>query len=294
MFSHYHLTHMEESIENIYCQMDLKEPHQITIDYISRKLNIWVYFRPFRSRALEKTPGVYTMVIDNRKPPYDQRIEFLHELGHLLRHSGNQTLLPREFTKAQEDDAEQFMMYAAMPYSMISRLKMPSLRSEAVNYIAGVFNVPISLAAKRFDQIQRRAFDGHLMSSLKNQKLQHLLNPQYVKPPDNQNPECTIYAYYDPSGEYESPSQLIIKINSQKYFSDERIPIDLSERFERIESDDDASLTGIPVLPTDMRIIDGVPNLMLPAVAFRHGRAARRFIVQMKDIESLMYFEQNF
>lgn len=294
MFSHYYLTHMEEFLERTYKEIGINEPKQINIDEISQKLNIWVYFRSIRSRAIEKKPGIYTMIIDSRLEPYQQRLEFLHELGHLLRHDGNQTILPESFIKAQEEDADQFLLYASMPYYIISRLQLPIVRTDAVNYISNIFNVPISLAAKRFDQIQRREFEGHLRASIKKRRENSIVYPTTYLEEGDHSPECSIYAYYDPSGEYDSPSQLIIEINSQKYFTDERIPIDLNERFELIENDNDSALKGIPVLPTDLRLIDGTPNLMLPAIAFRYGKAANRFIVQMKDIESLLDFERSF
>lgn len=296
MFSHYRLTHMEEFIEHTYKKIGITEPSQITIDKIASRLNIWTYFKPFRSKAIERKPGMYTMIIDNRLPIIEQKLEFFHELGHLLRHAGNQTTMPKLFTIAQENDADQFVLYASMPYFLISRLQLPSARADAVNYIAKVFGVPITLAKKRFDQILRREFEGNLTASLKKRQGQAgpaVLSSIFEKEGD-ELPKCSIFAYYDPSGEYDAPTQLIVKINAQKHFTDNRVPIDLNERFKRIESEDHASLTGVPVLPADLRIIDGIPNLMLPSIAFRYGRAANRFIVQMKHIEEIMRFEKSF
>ncbi|MCY9577897.1 ImmA/IrrE family metallo-endopeptidase [Paenibacillus alvei] len=55
------------------------------------------------------------MNIDSRLLPREQWVEFLHELCHLLRHAGNQTIMPEQFTQAQEAEADAFTMYAAMP-----------------------------------------------------------------------------------------------------------------------------------------------------------------------------------
>lgn len=65
------------------------------------------------------------MFLDGRLPLDQQRLDFLHELCHLLRHAGNQMIMPESFTKMQELEAEQFLLFAAMPFSMISRLDIP-------------------------------------------------------------------------------------------------------------------------------------------------------------------------
>ncbi|WP_244966010.1 ImmA/IrrE family metallo-endopeptidase [Paenibacillus alvei] len=65
------------------------------------------------------------MNIDSRLPSREQWIEFLHELCHLLRHAGNQTIMPEQFTQAQEAEADAFAMYAAMPISMIKTMTLP-------------------------------------------------------------------------------------------------------------------------------------------------------------------------
>lgn len=164
MKSYYQMTSLENWTEDLYGRLGIQQPSQITIDYISKRLNIWIHYLDVRSKAVEASAEMYSMFIDNRLSPDLQRLEFLHALCHLLRHAGKNTLMPEVFTQAQEDESDRFILYASMPYSIISRLPLPEQRSEAIRYLAVTFQVPMELAAQRVDQIQRRIFQGQLLA----------------------------------------------------------------------------------------------------------------------------------
>ncbi|ASA23511.1 ImmA/IrrE family metallo-endopeptidase [Paenibacillus donghaensis] len=164
MQSYYQMTVLEKWTEDLYKRMHLNQPSQINISYISDRLNIWVHYLDVRSKCIEASAGMYSMFIDNRLPSSLQRLEFLHELCHLLRHAGEDTLMPERFTSSQEDESERFILYAAMPYSMISRMPLPELREEAIQQVAAEFQVPVELALQRIDQIQRRILQGQLLA----------------------------------------------------------------------------------------------------------------------------------
>lgn len=165
MKSYYQMTVLEKWTEDLYKRLNLHQPSQISISYIAERLNIWVHYLDVRSKSIEASAGMYSLFIDNRLPANLQRLEFLHELCHLLRHgSDNQTLMPEHFTRAQEDESERFILYAAMPYSMISRMTLPEQREDAISYLAAEFQVPAELALQRIDQIQRRVFQGQLLA----------------------------------------------------------------------------------------------------------------------------------
>lgn len=158
------MTALEQWTEDLYQRIGVRQPSDISIDYIADRLNIWVHYLDVRSKAVEAAAGMYSVYIDNRLPPELQRLEFLHELCHLLRHAGKSTLMPAEFTQAQRDESERFILYASMPYSMISKGTLPELRDDAVAELAVTFQVPVPLAVQRIDQIQRRIFQGQLMA----------------------------------------------------------------------------------------------------------------------------------
>lgn len=160
MFEHYRMTILEESLEATYATAGIIYPHQITVRELSQRLNVWVHFRSVSSRALEAASGMYSMFLDDRLPPDRQRLDFLHELCHLLRHAGNQMVLPESYTRMQEIEAEHFVLYAAMPFSMIRRMEIPDGRGSAIAVITESFNVPADLAEQRLDQLQRRTLRG--------------------------------------------------------------------------------------------------------------------------------------
>ena len=63
---------------------------------ISSKLNIWLHFAPFGSRAIYRT-NLPSIIIDNRKAIPHQWEDFGHELCHILFHVGNQLHMPKMF-----------------------------------------------------------------------------------------------------------------------------------------------------------------------------------------------------
>lgn len=176
MFRRYKMTSLEEFLELTYEEAGIIYPDQITVEELAYRLNVWVHYRPFTSRAMEAVSGKYSMLLDSRIPPDKQRLDFLHELCHLLRHAGNQMSLPESFTRMQEAEAEHFVLYASMPLSMIKRIELPDRRNEAIQSLSHTFGVPLSLAKCRVDQIQRRTLQGALdetAKSYKDQKSNH-------------------------------------------------------------------------------------------------------------------------
>ncbi|WP_068782012.1 ImmA/IrrE family metallo-endopeptidase [Paenibacillus sp. GM2] len=171
MVKHYRMTILEEFIEHTYVSAGITSPDQITIDELSTRLNVWVHYAEIGSRALEAVSGMYSMFIDSRLPKGQQRLDFLHELCHLLRHAGNQMTMPESYTQMQELEAEQFVLYAAMPSSMVFQLTpiMPTM-VDAIPCLVDVFDVPPALAVKRIEQIKRRIIDGYRQSKRSEQK----------------------------------------------------------------------------------------------------------------------------
>lgn len=176
MYSYYQMTTLEKWTEDLYERLDIRNPAQISIKHISERLNIWVHYLDVRSKCIEASAGMYSMFLDSRLPAELQRLEFLHELCHLLRHAGSHTLMPEHFKQDQEDEAERFILYAAMPFSMISTMTLPELREDAVIALAAAFQVPCELALQRIDQIQRRVFQGQLIAVMERNEDRKLIH----------------------------------------------------------------------------------------------------------------------
>ncbi|TQR43379.1 ImmA/IrrE family metallo-endopeptidase [Paenibacillus popilliae] len=169
MIEHYKMTRIEEFTERLYEKIKIINTYQFTIEEIASRLNIWIYYTPMRSKALEVRPGMYSLNVDSRLPPREQWIEFLHELCHLLRHAGNQTIMPEQFTQAQEAEADAFATYAAMPISMIKTMALPERCCDAAACLSEEFRVPIEMAQQRLEQIRRRVYAGRFFASVEKQ-----------------------------------------------------------------------------------------------------------------------------
>ncbi|MBD0379726.1 ImmA/IrrE family metallo-endopeptidase [Paenibacillus sedimenti] len=159
MFTHYQTTPLEQWIEALYSQHGITAPNQLQIMNVAAKLNIWTYFFDMNSMAIEKN-GLFSINIDRRLSAKEQWEDFLHELCHVLRHSGNQMTMPEHYVDWQEQDATNFQLYAALPISMIKQIPLPERKSEIMELLSEEFNVTYRLAAARLEQIQRRILQG--------------------------------------------------------------------------------------------------------------------------------------
>ncbi|MFC5450807.1 ImmA/IrrE family metallo-endopeptidase [Paenibacillus aestuarii] len=161
MFSAYQLTPLEAWIERLYTQHGITAPEHLTISHLSAKLGIWTYYMDMNSMAVEHE-GKVSINVDRRLSAREQWEDFLHEVCHVLRHSGNQMIMPEPYTDWQEQDAAAFQLYAALPFSMIRHLSLPERTSEMIEVLSEEFQVTYKLAKVRLEQIQRRVLQGML------------------------------------------------------------------------------------------------------------------------------------
>lgn len=165
MLQYYQPTPLEQWIEALWSRAGIVTPEQLTIQEVSDRLDVWVHYMDATSKALEWM-GIRSVLIDLRLTAERQWEDYLHELCHILRHAGNQTVMPRSFLEHQEADAKRFVLYAAMPYSMVREVSLPSARGEAIQLLSRRFGVTCELAALRLEQFQRRAFEAVLWEEI--------------------------------------------------------------------------------------------------------------------------------
>jgi Zn-dependent peptidase ImmA (M78 family) len=154
-------TPLEQWTEQLWSKAGITSPSQLNIDEVSSRLNVWVHYLNESSRALEYL-GMRTILVDRRLDRREQWEEFLHELCHVLRHAGNQTLMPKAFCDGQEAEANRFVLYAALPATLLREISLPDGLDEAAESLADKFGVTPRLARARLEQIQRRIFSGIL------------------------------------------------------------------------------------------------------------------------------------
>ncbi|MCL6458108.1 MAG: ImmA/IrrE family metallo-endopeptidase [Gorillibacterium sp.] len=160
MYTAYQATPLEQWVDTIYRQHGITSPDDLNIETLASITNTWVYYKPISSRYIDRGNDMYSVVIDSRLAPKEQWEEFLHELCHVLRHTGNQHQMPDQLVKWQEEHAAAFQLYAAIPLSMLKILELPHLQSEAVGLLTEEFGVTSRLAERRLQQIQQRMLQG--------------------------------------------------------------------------------------------------------------------------------------
>jgi Zn-dependent peptidase ImmA (M78 family) len=114
----YFPTPLESWVSEKYKRMKMIKPEDICEDKIAWIYNIFYVKKPIPSNSFEN--GKYkSITIDSRIVPALQREQFYHEWCHILRHAGNQNMMPAAFRELQEYDARNFTRYAAIPYHML-------------------------------------------------------------------------------------------------------------------------------------------------------------------------------
>lgn len=165
---YYQPTPLEQWVENLYRMHGITESQQLNIDEVSSQMNIWVYQLDQGSQTIDNN-GLYSICIDRRLSKAEQWEDFLHELCHVVRHSGNQIRMPTGFLDMQETEAQLFVMYAALPYFMMPE-RLPDTDRDILNYFVEHLGVSYELADLRLDQIKRRRLRTMLDQVLRQQQ----------------------------------------------------------------------------------------------------------------------------
>lgn len=166
MLQYYKKTPLEQWIENLYKHHNIVHRKQLNIIDVSSSFNLWVHFVDAGSMTIERK-GVKSICIDRRLSHKQQWEKFLHEFCHIARHAGNQFNTPGHFLDMQEQEANYFQLYAAMPFEMIKQLQFPDLDYEIVEVLSNEFHVTSQLAADRLEQIKRRVISGRAEHDVK-------------------------------------------------------------------------------------------------------------------------------
>ena len=150
----YQTTALEDWVSNLYKnKLGIHTPKQID------EMTICRYYRIFLHRknmeASYQIIGRYTgIVVDKRLPFEIQRESFFHELCHILRHSGTQSMMPEAFRELQEWDAQNFVRYATIPHHMINLIDFDD--PQVIMNMSDMFKVTPELCEQRLLQIKRR------------------------------------------------------------------------------------------------------------------------------------------
>lgn len=285
MFHNYRKTSLEDFIEGLYISKNIKNPQDINIINLSNQIGINLEFVPIGSFSLESASGKWTIFLDTRISELKQRDDYLHELCHLLRHSGNQLVLPDTFIKYQEEEAEQFKNYALMPFYMIERLVLPADYRQVVQYLSLVFSVSINRAKKRFDQIKRREFE-----ELTNRRINSTSYEEVKK--ETRKFGSRFLAYYDPNETCDGPTQMLVCLDEHSLINEREIEIPIHSRLKEVDREDLNEFYGVTVSHGDLVCFDGVVTLQLHQLITRYGFTKKNFVINMKEVEMMLARDQ--
>lgn len=162
----YERTYLEEWVEGLYKQIGITSPSDLTIENVSARLRMGVTFAPGVADEVIFDADYAHIFINSLHCPQRQWEVFCHELCHPLRHLGNQLLLPDEFRKWQERDAQAFQFYAAVPFFLLQKLELPNHEKELIDLLSVEFGVTHGFAKRRWEQVLRRIARGRLHHEL--------------------------------------------------------------------------------------------------------------------------------
>lgn len=282
LFLHYYETVLEQWISDHYRANGITTPEDIEIGRIAAIFGVDLQYDKCKSFSDNEERVI---ILNKRLAHVAARMIFFHELCHVLRHVGDQRKMPELFKEAQEAEADAFLLYSSMPFHIISKLHLPSKQNDAIEYLSSTFQVPLKVAKQRLEQIQRRELQGIMMAAaIESQNRKPLVA---LKPP-----EPKVYAFYDPTDELDSPSQIIVCVDEQALLSQEKIEFNPEGPFERIDESQLDNFRACKKLNYDAMYLaeDGMVNLKVNFLAFKHSASSFMFVIQRKEIEQLLYF----
>lgn len=147
----YTKTHLEEFVEGLYLKIGVSRPEELDIELIAARMGIVVDYIPDTSKGIEMGSHSIILLNDSLSPSLQWQ-EFAHEVAHLLRHSGNQYILPYDFRMLQEWQASHFALYFCIPGFMLQNIELPYHKQEAILKVVDIFHVTPAFAAARLDQ----------------------------------------------------------------------------------------------------------------------------------------------
>ncbi|KMY56175.1 hypothetical protein AC623_10705 [Bacillus sp. FJAT-27231] len=149
-------TRLEDYIFSLYQSIHIYEPEHLNMELIASRLGVDVEYINGASKTIHMSENPL-ILINRHLTPEAQWQDFGQELGHLLRHCGNQMCLPLPFIELQEWQANNFALHFCIPTFMMEQLDFPWRKQEVIYLLARTFTVEFSFAARRLERwLQQR------------------------------------------------------------------------------------------------------------------------------------------
>ena|SRR5690625_4156821 len=137
-------------VKRFYKLLNINYPYQLTVDNLSNKMNIPIFFWEFTSE-ITKYRGRYKLFINESLNEQQQWQDFGHEISHFLQHTGSQTNMYNLFLNYQESQADYFAYHFCVPTFMLIRLKEVTIYD-----VMNQFNVEHDFAYTRLEMHQNK------------------------------------------------------------------------------------------------------------------------------------------
>lgn len=146
-----HYSHLEDYIKKKYIQMEICSPTDLDFNRVAKHFNIKVFFWKQNSQALFLRKSAFIFLSEDLSPSQTWQ-DFIHELCHVLLHTGDQMQMTSLFREYQEYKATNFTYHACVPTFMLQQLELPRNTFEAARMIQETFNVEYDFAMTRLTQ----------------------------------------------------------------------------------------------------------------------------------------------
>lgn len=144
------MNNTEIFIKELFESLNLIEPNQLTIENVSKKLNLSVRYWEYTTRLTEYI-GNHKMFINATLNEQMQWQEFAHEMCHYSWHNGSQEYLKESYTEYQENKANYFAYHFCAPSFMLEQHNIISVYD-----IMNLFNVDFEFAIRRLDMHENK------------------------------------------------------------------------------------------------------------------------------------------
>ncbi|GAB6005712.1 hypothetical protein JCM12214_16120 [Geobacillus vulcani] len=146
---------LEMHISTVYQQYNILYPYQLDEQYLADVFDISIVYAS-RSFGYWDDCRIIGLHKDLRFDSAKRRAVFFHELGHLLLHVGDQLNMSKSFRDYQEIQANRFMLFAAIPYHMLTYIDLSAKRDFILCEMQDLFKVPVDVCASRLDYIEKK------------------------------------------------------------------------------------------------------------------------------------------
>lgn len=144
------MTSLEEKVMKLYLEMGIEIPSRINMNEIANYLDIWIHLYDGESQVFKRR-GLYSMFLNESLTPEEQWQDFGHEIGHVIKHVGDQHKLRIAFRELQEFQANNFMYHFCVPTFMLLDYEISNFMNieDGVPFILEKFPVTEEFAKKR-------------------------------------------------------------------------------------------------------------------------------------------------